>query len=439
MNTDKKEKRLCCIRVHRCSSVANIFCLVVFALAVLLAACRSGAPRAPVKGEAYVGPATLNLRSDFPTQSSTVATVKHGDRLEVIDTHRLFVKVRAPNGAEGWIEQRQLLGAEDMASLKALAEKAASMPSQGRATTDSELRVHIQPASTAPSFLTLKENDKVDVLTHLRRGRTDLPRKPLVTPPPKKAKATRKSGKSVTVPPPPMPVPPAPPANWLELSKGEDANEEPSAPSNPGPPVPTDDWSLVRASDGQSGWVFTRRLRMAIPDEVAQYAEGHRIVSYFSLGSVRDGDQQKDTWLWTTVGDGVRPYDFDSFRVFVWSIRRHRYETEYIEKNLIGYSPVVMQQVHFSGGKGKNAPSGDEYAGFSVCVEKKDGQRYRRRYAVLNTLVRFAGEEACVLPPPMDFGNPGAAPAVTVPTAPVPQESFWQRIGKRFQSLRGAK
>ena len=137
-------------------------------LVVLLGSCRSSPPRAPVKGEAYVGPATLNLRSDFPTQSSTVATVKHGDRLEIVDQHRLFVKVRTANGAEGWIEQRQLLGADDMAALKALAKRAATMPSQGRATTDADLRVHIQPAAASPSFLTLKENDKVDVLTHLR-------------------------------------------------------------------------------------------------------------------------------------------------------------------------------------------------------------------------------------------------------------------------------
>jgi SH3-like domain-containing protein len=408
-------------------------------LGVLLAACRSSPPRGPVKGEAYVGPATLNLRSDFPLQSSTVATVKHGDRLEIVETHRLFVKVRAPNGAEGWIEQRQLLGADEMAGLKTLAQKAASMPSQGRATTDSDLRVHIQPAAAAPSFLTLKENDKVDVLTHIRRGRSDLPRKPLVPPPPKKAKTTRKSAKNPTVPPPPMPVPPPPPANWMELSKSEEAEDEAPAAAAPGPPAPTDDWSLVRASDGQSGWVLTRRLRPAIPDEVAQYAEGHRIVSYFSLGSVQDGDQRKDTWLWTTVGDGVRPYDFDSLRVFAWSSRRHRYETEYIEKNLIGYAPVELQPVHFSGGKGKSAASGEEYAGFSVCVEKKDGQRYRRQYAVMNTLVRFAGEEPCVLPPPLDFNNPGAAPAVTAPAVQTPQGRFWQRIEKRFQSLRGGK
>ena len=410
----------------------SIIKVSVVGLVVLLAGCHSGPPRAPVKGEAYVGPATLNLRSDFATQSSTVATVKHGDRLDILDQHRLFVKVRAPNGAEGWIEQRQLLGAEDMAGLKALAKRAASMPSQGRATTDADLRVHIQPSAASPSFLVLKENDKVDVLTHLRRPRTDLPRKPLVSPAPKKAKATRRPGKAAPYPPPPLP------ANWLELSKSDGSGEEPAEPANSAPPAPTDDWSLVRALDGQSGWVLTRRLRPAIPDEVAQYAEGHRIVSYFSLGSVRDGDQRKDTWLWTTVGDGVRPYDFDSFRVFVWSTRRHRYETEYIERNLIGYSPVEIQPVHFSGGKGKDAPAGEQYAGFSVCVEKKDGQRYRRQYAVMNTKVRVAGEEPCVLPPPLDFGNPGAVPAAATPAASQPaQDSFSQRVKRRLRALTG--
>jgi hypothetical protein len=170
---------------------------------------------------------------------------------------------------------------------------------------------------------------------------------------------------------------------------------------------------------------------MAIPDEVAQYAEGHRIVSYFSLGSVRDGDQQKDTWLWTTVGDGHHPYDFDSFRVFAWSVHRHRYETEYIERNVIGYSPVEIQPVRFSGGN-------DEYAGFSVCVENKDGQRYRRQYAVLNTRIRFAGEQPCELPAPLDFGNPASLPPTAAPAAvPQPTASFWQRVKRRLKALTG--
>ena len=381
-----------------------------------------------------MGPVTLNIRSDLPTQSSTVVTVKHGDRLEILQQRRSFLRVRAANGSEGWTEQRQLLGAEDMARLKALAKRAAGMPSQGKAVIDADLRVHIQPATKSPSFLTLKETDKVDVLTHITRTRTDLPRQPLVTPPPKKAKATKKS-KTPQYPPPPMPKPPAPPPNWLDLSKSDLPDDDPEPPETPA--LPTDDWSLVRTGDGRSGWVLTRRLRMAIPDEVAQYAEGHRIVSYFSLGTVRDGDLQKDTWLWTTIGDGARPYDFDSLRVFVWSVRRHRYETEHIERNLTGFSPIEIQPVHFSGGKVKNDPTGQEYAGFSVCVEKKDGQRYRRQYAVLNTVVRFAGEQPCVLPPPVEFGAaPAVPPGAATPVQP-PRESFGQRMKKRFRSMTG--
>ena len=84
---------------------------------------------------------------------------------------------------------------------------------------------------------------------------------------------------------------------------------------------------MVRTQSGQSGWVLSRRLYMAIPDEVAQYAEGHRITSYFSLGKVQDEDRVKDVWLWTTINGANRPYDFDGFRVFIWSLRRHRYET----------------------------------------------------------------------------------------------------------------
>jgi hypothetical protein len=44
-----------------------------------------------------------------------------------------------------------------------------------------------------------------------------------------------------------------------------------------------------------------------------------------------------------------------------------------------------------------------------------------------------------VLPPPLDFNNPGAAPAVAAPAVQTPPGSFWQRIKKRFQSLRGGK
>jgi hypothetical protein len=373
--------------------------IAAMALLLLLAGCREGSRRAPAIGEAFVGPVTLKIRSDIPLESTTAATVRHGDRLEILQRRRRFLRVRAPNGAEGWTDERLLLSAAEMSGLRDLAARAARLPLQGQATSLSDLNVHTQPDRGSPSFFQVKEKEKIDVLAHVTAPRIATPRQPLLPPPPpKKTKTVRKAPpKEVKYPPPPLPSPPPPPSNWLELSRTdrdpEDAADEPPPPEKP---VPIDDWSLVRIPGGSAGWVLTQRLVMGIPDEVAQYAEGRRIVSYFSLGETQDEDQKKDTWLWTTIGTSGQSYDFDSFRVFVWSLRRHRYETAYIERNLKGYSPVLLRNVEVSTGqRTKGAPAAAGYPGFSLCVEKGDGQRYRREYAMLSNVVRFAGEHPC--------------------------------------------
>jgi hypothetical protein len=330
-----------------------------------------------------VGPSTLNIRKDIPIQSAVAATVKHGERLQILQRHRTFFRVRTAHGAEGWADERQLLAASDMQNLKHLAQAAAKLPSQGAATPRyGDLRVYTLPSRDSPTFVTVKEKDKVDVLAHLVTPRTHVPRAPILQPTPKKV-LPKKKGKAPAIPPVPMPKPPAPPSDWQDLSKTE--SEEVEEPAD-APPTPTDDWSLVRAADGEAGWTLTRWLNMAIPDEVAQYAEGRRIVSYFSLGGVRDGDQTKNIWLWTTIGGGSHDFDFDNFRVFIWSLRRHRYETSYIERNLTGFAPVILKTVTFAGA---------QYPGFSVCIQKKDGARYRREYALLSNVIRFAGEGPC--------------------------------------------
>jgi SH3-like domain-containing protein len=411
-------------------------------LALCLAGCGSGPPGTSVIGEAYVGPAELKIRSDIPLQSSTVATVKHGDRLEILQARRRFLRVRTPRGAEGWTDERQLLSTADMAALRELAERAAAMPVQGQATTYSDLNVHTQPARQSPSFVQVKEKEKMDVLTHMATPRADAPRKPLIAPTPKKAKAAAKkpAKKEAKYPPPPMPKPPAPPSDWLELSNSDQPDEPAPAEEeiDDKTPAPVDEWSLIRTASGQAGWVLTRRLVMAIPDEVAQYAEGHRIVSYFSLGEVRDGDQKKRTWLWTTIGAGTEPYDFDSFRVFVWSQRRHRYETAYIERNLKGYAPVLLREVKFSE-RGKVKGEAVNYPGFSICIEKKDGQRYRLEYALPTAeTVRFAGERSCEAPsaPLVAVKAPALLPSGPAP-APPPAETFTARLKKRLHAITG--
>jgi hypothetical protein len=136
---------------------------------------------------------------------------------------------------------------------------------------------------------------------------------------------------------------------------------------------------------------------MAIPDEVAQYAEGHRIVSYYPLGYTMDDDQKKPIWLWTTIR-GREPFDFDSFRVFIWSLKRHRYETAYIERNIEGYAPVRLEDIPYSI-TAKGDPG--RFPGFSICMRKKDGSLVRRNYVLLTNIVRFAGESGCEIPPPV--------------------------------------
>jgi hypothetical protein len=178
---------------------------------------------------------------------------------------------------------------------------------------------------------------------------------------------------------------------------------------------------------------------------VAQYAEGHRIVSYFPLGDISDGDEKKKIWLWTTMRE-AGPYDFDSFRVFVWSLRHHRYETAYIERNLQGYSPVLLRDVEVAAGpKSKGASATAKYPGFSVCVVGKDGQRHRREYALLGTTVRYAGDRDCEAPAPLEVGNgavtsPAGAQLPAGPAGqPAAQESLWQRLKHRAKRLMGRK
>jgi hypothetical protein len=303
------------------------------------------------------------------------------------------------------------------------------------------LRIYTQPSLESPSFVTVKEKDRVDVLTHAVMPRTGAQRTPLLPKTPKKVPAKKKTKES-TYPPLPMPKPPTPPADWVALSKTEVDEAKEAADVAAAPPTPTDDWSLVRTPDGQTGWTLTRRLNMDIPDEVAQYAEGHRIVSYFSLGTIRDGDAKKDIWLWTTIADGSHPYDFDSLRVFNWSMRHHRYETAYIERNLTGFQPVLLEQVNFAPpGRAGRTGAAEKSPGFSVCVQKKDGQRYRQEFALLTNVVRFAGERPCEAPISVqNLIAPSSKPAPLVTAAAEPEppkESMLERAKKRLRGMFG--
>jgi hypothetical protein len=401
-------------------------------LLLILAGCKTEVQRDPAIGEAYAGPSTLALRKDISLQSPVVATLKHGDRLEILQRRRRIVKVRTVGQIEGWTDDRLLLSSQEVASLRKRNEDTKSAPSQGVASTYETLNVHTEPDRQSPSFLQVKEGEKVDVIGRRVSPRASpLPPKPPPPPPTTKKRSKKQSKEGKKQVPPPMPSAPKPPKDWRELSKlGTEA--APATPPVEAPPVPRDDWSLIRNAAGQSGWVLTRRLMMAIPDEVAQYAEGRRICAYLPLGETRDGDKVKQSWLWTTVERGLEPHDFDSFRVFIWSLRRHRYETAHIERNLKGFFPVLTHPVPAP--KGRSGKDGQKIPGFSILVEKKDGLRYRRSYAFFENLVRFSGEERVDTPAEQTTPEPGPhAPAATeTPQTPPSGDSLLTRLKQRL-------
>jgi hypothetical protein len=389
---------------------------------LICAACRKEADRTPSIGVAYAGPAVLNLRKGILPQSPVVATVKHGARLEIIQHRRRSMRVRTENGMEGWTEEHLLLSAADMTALHEIEQRARSLPSQGVASTYGEVNVHTEPYKQAPSFFQIKEGEKVDVVAHSVVPRIEPPRSPLILPKPKEARARKRpDGK---YPLPAMPSPPAPPRNWLELSKTPPDVLARIAEEKAENAPPNDDWSLVRNRTGESGWVYTRMLYMAIPDEVAQYAEGHRITSYFPLAEVDDEGQKKHVWVWTTIA-GPHPYDFDSFRVFTWNLRRHRYETAFIERKVAGYFPVLVHTAPAAAtANSRTTASGPAYPGFSVCLQNDDGTRSRRNYVFIVNVVRFAGETPCEAPANLLVSGAGGQANPTPGNAPAAKTSL---------------
>ncbi len=402
-------------------------CLALFA--GLIACIEHSAPSA---GTVFAGPSDLPLHEDVKPKSKIVVRVQHGDRLAIVQQRRRLYKLRTAKGIEGWTDERNLMSVEQMDALANLEKQALSVASQGVATSFETLNVHTEPQRFSPSFFQIREGEKFEVIAHQTASRAEPTHRVLVKPQPRSASGKKRPDRSKRIPPPPAPAAPKPPDDWVELSE---ERTPPPPPPKPEPIVPAhgkkrhkeavpevapmDDWTLVRTFKGAAGWVLTNRIYLAIPDEVAQYAEGHRITTYFSLGKIHDGELNvdKDIWLWTTVHAGQHPYDFDSFRVFTWNPKKHRYETAYIQRTVEGYLPVTVKK-----------DGGQET--FSLCLADEQGARVRKRFVMLDRQVRGAGEEPCANEPLIDL-NPKAKPPGQTAEPPHEPQTLTERLKGR--------
>jgi uncharacterized protein YgiM (DUF1202 family) len=367
-------------------------CGLLLALILLSAGCKRG----PLRSNeiAYVAVPQAVLRDRVAALYNKVGTISNGQKVEILERQKRFVKVRTASQQEGWVEQRFLASQEVFDGFEKLAKENGTLPGQAKGVTRAELNMHLTPARDAEVLYQLGDGGKVEILKRAATERqTAGAPKSFSVSNQSKAEPRKPDAKQVVLA---KSTPSAGPATVRDAnppSQSGSANLTPIAPAKPEEAKPMDDWWLVRDKQGRVGWVLARMIDLEVPMEIAQYAEGQRIQACFVLNRVHDEskDQDKDVAqylvLMTENKDGM-PFDFNSFRVFTWNLRRHRYETAYRERNIMGFLPVGVGTRNFD--KEGTQPI------FTLKLENEGGQATDHTYRLAGTLVRrvlATGEE----------------------------------------------
>lgn len=154
-----------------------------------------------VIGQAYVAPQTLAVRSQISLKSGSVATVKHGDKVAIVDVQRRLVKILTAGGAEGWVDSADLLSVAQMNQIRKEREADRALPSEGEAKAYEILNVHLEPTRKSPAIAQIKEGVAVAMLARTIAPKNAMPMKssPLVVekrPPPSRRSRREQQAKS---------------------------------------------------------------------------------------------------------------------------------------------------------------------------------------------------------------------------------------------------
>jgi hypothetical protein len=290
--------------------------LLAAAVLCLLMACSGKGGSSGSAEYAYVAVTEAGLRDHVATFYNKTGVVHNGERVQILERmqSKRFLRVRSPRGEEGWVQERYLADQATFDQFQKLAEQYKSIPAQATATTEEQVKVHVLPGRKTAYLYLLNEKQKVDMLQRQAIDRN------------------------------------APPLQ-LKDEKQKDADDAPDEDKvksdNAGPPAVREDWWLVRDGQMRVGWVLGRALYLQLPEEIAQYSEGQRIVAAYPLDEVQDGDKKVPEYLVLFTEKEGLPYDFSQARVFTWNTRKHRYETAYRERELAGVLPVTLGRQEF--------------------------------------------------------------------------------------------
>jgi hypothetical protein len=254
----------------------------------------------------YVWMRELYLRDRVAPVNERVARVVNGDRLEVLDREGRFLQVKTSAGKVGWVEEHEVIDQALYEKFQDLAKDAAHDPVLSKGILRESYWLRDAPGRESDRFYLVHPNTKLELLERVSVPKPEAPGA--------------------------LPVP----------GKGG---------GNAGPEL--EDFWLARDPAGQAGWVRGGALDEDAPENIAVLIPDEKVVAAYVIRSVSDPEANTSNGLVPeylaalTPWKAGLPYDFDQIRVFTWNVRRHRYETAYLEHDLEGYLPVKIGQETF--------------------------------------------------------------------------------------------
>jgi hypothetical protein len=280
----------------------------------------------------YVWTRQMYLRDRVAAVSNRVAEVTNGEPLEVLEHGRRFYRVKTPKNEIGWIPERAVIDDKAYSAFTQLANQHKSDPVVANGTLRDDIYLHVSPGRDTDRFYLLPGNAKVQMLIRASIAKNATPQPGAVVPHPQAPK-----------PAAPGSTPAGTKPVSMERTAAKPESDEPKLA--PEPPV-LEDWWLIRDAQGRTGWVLGSRVDVDVPDDVAQYAEGQRIVGAYVLAKVHDDEANTPNHEVAEYVTALAPpkaglpFDFDQIRVFTWSLKRHRYETAFRIHPIQGFLPV---------------------------------------------------------------------------------------------------
>lgn len=217
---------------------------------------------------------------------SVVATLKSGERVEIVSRHDDWTEARGPGGERGWVETKYLMDSQGYEGGEQLLRDLKGIPVQAEGHTTFEVNLRLSPARDGQVLSRLDRNQQVEIF-----------------------------GRRLVARP----------------ASGDQNSSTSTAPV-------TDAWYLIRA-ESRAGWIYGRLVTLDIPPDIAPYAESYNMVAWLVLNTVDDAGRKVPQYLAADRED-TQDYDFTHIRVFTWWAKMGRYATAYVESGLKGYFPI---------------------------------------------------------------------------------------------------